>query len=225
MRKTTYKLCEKCGRSICSNQLSIHRKFCDGNPIPKKERVKYPLNGRKIWNEGLTKENCEEIRNSVEKIKNNFKEGNLIPSFLHKKHSEETKKKWKENPNMGGLRQGSGKGIKGWYRGFYCRSTWELAWLVYQLEHKIKVDKCNESFDYFFEEQIHKYYPDFMIENVYYEIKGYRNKNVQAKIDQFPTDKMLIMIEGKEEIRPYLQYCEEKYGKKFWTKLYEPKLL
>lgn len=29
------------------------------------------------------------------------------------------------------------------------------------------------------------------------------------------------MIEGKKEIKPYLEYVEEKYGKEFWKVLYE----
>jgi hypothetical protein len=221
MRKTTYELCEKCGRSVCSNQLNKHRKFCDGNSIPKKKRAKYPLNGRKVWNEGFTKENCEEIKKSSEKIRNNFEKGELIPSFLGKKHSEETRKKWKENPNMGGLRKGSGRGKKGWYKGFYCRSTWELAWLVYQLDKEIKVEHCHDTFEYEFEGEKHKYYPDFIVDGSYIEIKGFRYPNTQSKIDQFPSDKKLVLIEGKKEIKPYLNHVEEKYGKEFWNKLYE----
>jgi hypothetical protein len=173
-----------------------------------------------IWNKGLTKETNKKIKIYSERLKNKYKNGELIPSFLGKKHSEKTKENWKKNKNMGGIRSGSGKGIKGWYREFYCRSTWELAWLVFQIEHNIKVSKCNESFKYVFENKEHKYFPDFMIGDIYFEIKGFRRKNVSEKINQFPKNKKLILIEGKKEIKPYLTYCKEKYGKEFWKTLY-----
>ena len=38
----------------------------------------------------------------------------------------------------GGKRHGSGRGKKGWYKGYYCDSTWELAWVIYQLDHGVK---------------------------------------------------------------------------------------
>jgi hypothetical protein len=112
----------------------------------------------------------------------------------------------------GGLRKGSGIGKKGWYKGFYCRSSWELAWLVYQLDNNKKVLQTNEHFEYEFEGSKHRYYPDFLIDDVWYEIKGRRESNVQAKIDQFPKDKKLVLIEGKKEIKPFLEYAKNKYG-------------
>jgi hypothetical protein len=36
----------------------------------------------------------------------------------------------------------------------------------------------------------------------------------QAKIDQFPKDKTLIIID-KITIKPYLEYVEKAYGKNF----------
>lgn len=173
------------------------------------------------WSRGLTKETSNSLKKQSNTLKERLLNGTIKPSFLGKKHSEETRKKWKENPNMGGLRKGSGRGKKGWYKEFYCRSTWELAWLVYQLDSGIKVDHCHDTFEYEFEGEKHKYYPDFMIGEDYIEIKGFRYPNTKEKINQFPKDKKLIMIEGKKEIKPYLEYVEEKYGKEFWKVLYE----
>ncbi len=180
---------------------------------------------RKAWNKGLTKETCVSLQKTSNTYLQGIKEGRIIPSFLGKKHSEETRKKWSKNPNMGGLRKGSGRGIKGWYKEFYCRSTWELAWLVFQIDNGIKVEKCNECFPYFIDGKQHLYYPDFVINGVYYEIKGYRDERVKEKILQFPSNKKLILIEGKKEIKQYLDYAVEKYGKEFWTSLYKVDLL
>lgn len=149
----------------------------------------------------------------------NRKEGN----WKGRTHTEYTRQKWKNNPNMGGLRPGSGRGKKGWYKDFYCRSTWELAWLAYQLENGNKVEKCSEHFEYFIENKAHRYYPDFVLNGTYIEIKGWRLPNVEQKISQFPKDKKLLLIEGKREIKPYLDYVLSKYGKDFHEVLYEKK--
>lgn len=139
--------------------------------------------------------------------------------------SEETKKKisetCKKNKLSGGLRAGSGRGKKGWYKGFYCRSTWELAWLIYEIEvNSSKVEACYESFDYELDEKKHKYYPDFKIGDTYFEIKGWHRPDVDAKMQQFPKSKKYILIEGKQQIAKYLNYAKEKYGNDL-TVLYE----
>lgn len=138
--------------------------------------------------------------------------------------SEETKKKisetCKKNKLSGGLREGSGHGKMGWYKGFYCRSSWELAWVIYQLEHNIKVEQCKEYFEYQYDNKIHRYYPDFKIGEVYYEIKGQHFPNLDAKLEQFPRDKKLVMIDGIKENKPFLDYAISKYGKDF-IRLYE----
>ena len=243
------KICEKCKREISYSNFDKHFNSCKkdkkywfinennnyeceichyissssgiGNHIKYHFGYKNPNLGHESWSKGLTKETDERIKKNSETFKKHLNEGKFEPSFKGKKHSKETRAKWKSNPNMGGLREGSGRGIKGWYKGFYCRSTWELAWLAYQLEHNIIVEHCYETFEYRFEEKIHRYYPDFIVEGAFIEIKGYRNKNVEAKIKQFPLDKKLILVEGSKEIKPYLEYCEKKYGKEFWKVLFE----
>jgi hypothetical protein len=123
----------------------------------------------------------------------------------------------------GGLIEGSVRNYRsGWYKGYRCDSSWELAYLVYCLEHNILLKRNKKGFIYNFDNKQSRYYPDFILEDgTYVEIKGYRDKCVQAKINQFPIDEKLILIEGKEAIKKYLQYCEENYGKKFWETLYE----
>ena len=71
-------------------------------------------------------------------------------------------------------------------------------------------------------DQIYKYYPDFLIGETYYEIKGRRgfeglNEENKEKISQF--DKNLVVLYMKD-IKPYLEYVIEKYGKDY-TMLYE----
>lgn len=139
-------------------------------------------------------------------------------------YSEEVlNKSFRNNPKQGGLREGSGRGKKGWYKGFYCRSTWELAWLIYEIEvNNSKVEACHESFDYELDGKKHKYYPDFKIGDTYFEIKGWHKPDVDAKMQQFPKDKKYVLIEGKQQIAKYLNYAIEKYGNDL-TALYEVK--
>lgn len=137
-------------------------------------------------------------------------------------YSEEVlNKSFKNNPKQGGLREGSGRGKKGWYKGFYCRSTWELAWLIYEIEvNDSKVEACKESFEYELDGKKHKYYPDFKIGDIYFEIKGWHKPDVDAKMQQFPKDKKYILIEGRKQIAKYLDYATSKYGRDL-TLLYE----
>ena len=134
--------------------------------------------------------------------------------------SEETRQKLKEN--AGGYRRNAGRGKRGYYKGFYCMSTWELAWVVYQLEHGKKVEQCIEKFEYIMNDKVHHYTPDFIIDGIYYEIKNWHRPDTDFKVNQFPKDKTLILIEG-EENNKYLNYVREKYGENFYDILYEQK--
>ncbi len=137
--------------------------------------------------------------------------------------SEETKQKIsataKVNKRSGGYREGSGRGKKGTYHGYYCDSSWELAYVIYNLEHDVKFERNTQTFEYEYEHTTHKYMPDWKIGEDFVEIKGYWTDQWQAKLDQFPKDKNLIILD-KETIKPYLEYAISKYGNDF-TRLYE----
>ena len=209
--------CKICGKKSTKDGIGNHIKYHYG--------YKNPNLGRVAWNLGLTKNTSEVVKRIADTYKENLNNGKTVHAWKGKKHSEETKKKWKENPNMGGLRLHSGRGIQGWYRGFYCRSTWELAWLVFQLDNEIEVKSCSDSFEYEWRGEKHKYHPDFIVDENYIEIKGFRYPNTEEKIKQFPSDRNLILIEGKKEIKPYIEYVEKKYGKYFWKVLYQVDLM
>lgn len=142
--------------------------------------------------------------------------------------SEEHKKKIGETSkarHAGGYKIGKfgGTGKKGYYKGLYCMSTWELAWVVYQLEHGQNVEQCTDSFEYEMDGNKHRYTPDFIINGVYYEIKGWHRPDTDFKVNQFPKDKTLVLIEGKKQNKVYLDYAKNKYGNNFYEFLYEHK--
>lgn len=125
----------------------------------------------------------------------------------------------KQNKSSGGVRTGAGRGKKGWYKGYWCDSSWELAFVIYQLEHNIVFARNTASFDYIYKGKWHKYFPDFIIDKTYYEIKGYKSAQWNAKVEQFPVNTPLEILD-KITIQPYLQYAINKYGKDF-VNLYE----
>lgn len=119
----------------------------------------------------------------------------------------------------GGYRQKGGRGKQGWYKGYYCNSSWELAWIIYNLDHSIPFIRNTKPFDYTFNGKSFKYYPDFFIpqENKYVEIKGYKSPQSDQKLSQFPH---LITVLYRNDMAPYISYVQSKYGKDF-IKLYD----
>lgn len=186
---------------------------------------------RRSWNKGLTKETSISIANASKKVSEGvqraYTEGRLtgrckdsVKEELRKKKISET---MKTNPNAGGKREGSGRGLQGWYKGYYCDSSWELAVVIYWLDHNIQFSRCKETFNYTFEGSTHTYHPDFVLKtSEYVEVKGAEKTDQwKAKLEQFPKDKILNVI-GKNQIEQYLSYVIEKYGKDF-VNLYEKK--
>ena len=185
------------------------------NPFEGKEHPR-GFKGKTPWNKG--KETSEETKN---KISISLK-GNSKGIALTEEKEEERKRKisetMKKNKKSGGKRHGSGRGKKGWYKGFFCDSSWELAYVIYNLEHDIKLIRNTEKFPYLWENEIHYYIPDFILEDgSYIEVKGYRTKQVEEKIKQF---KYPLEIIDKHNIKAYIKYVENKYGKNY-IELYE----
>lgn len=113
-----------------------------------------------------------------------------------------------------------GKGLRGYYKGFYCQSSWELAYVIYQLEHNIDIKRNTKGFKYILDGIERSYFPDFydVAANTYIEIKGYYDRKTKEKEKQFPKNEKLIIFREKE-MKPILDYVISKYGKDF-TKLY-----
>ena len=117
----------------------------------------------------------------------------------------------------GGMRIGSGIGKSGWYKGYWCDSSWELAWVIYNLEHNIIFVRNYSGFTYMFKSKEYKFYPDFIIDNIYYEIKGYFDEKNRCKLNQFKNE---LIILNKNDIKTYIKYVVDKYGNNF-IELYE----
>lgn len=108
------------------------------------------------------------------------------------------------------------RGKHGWYKGFHCDSSWELAFVIYCLDYNISIKRCNQVFKYKYKEKWHRYYPDFEINGIIYEIKGYETEISKEKHKQFPYIKILY----KNDLKDVFDYVIHKYGKNF-IRLYE----
>ena len=126
--------------------------------------------------------------------------------------SQNLSKSLKNNPKVGGLRPNAYKKYKsGWYHGIHCDSSWELAFVIYCKEHNIEIKRNNKYLTYIFEDKEYKYYPDFIIDNQLYEIKGYENKQAIAKHEQHPE----VVYLDKIKMKPYIDYIVNKYGNNY----------
>ncbi len=157
-------------------------------------------------------------------------------AFFGKKHTEEEKAHLSEIAKKNGLggyfyskdgtRGKTAFAKSGKYKGIWCDSSWELAFVVYNLEHGIQFEKNFEYFEYYseFDKKNHKYYPDFKLdENTYLEIKGWMNDSSKIKINEFRKNYPNLKLEvyGPNEMKPYLEYVRNIYGKNFYKELYE----
>jgi hypothetical protein len=122
-----------------------------------------------------------------------------------------------KSPRMGGYRDHSGHSKTGWFKGFYCGSSWELAFLIWCLDNHIPVQRCTKKFPYTFKGSTRNYFPDFIVNDIYVEIKGYITEQTISKIEQFP-EKLLVLCE--DDLQFIFDYVKEKYGNDY-IKLYE----
>ena len=177
----------------------------------KQENLEEYLNSG--WNIGVTDAFKEKTRTANNKRK--------FPGKANDKDSEEKRKQkisntMKNNHKSGGYRMNSGRGKKGWYKGIFCDSSWELAFVIWNIENNKPIERCKEKREYIFKGEKHIYIPDFIVEDEVVEIKGYSSKQWEEKIKQNPDIKVLY----KNDIKPYLDYVISKYGKNFIS-LYE----
>lgn len=110
---------------------------------------------------------------------------------------------------MGGYREGTGRSKHGHYRGIFCGSTYELAFLIYHLDHGSPIERYPTYFEYIDEGgTTRKYFPDFVIGGQIYEIKGRYTDVMKAKMANFPQVKVLL----KEDLAEVFDHVRERYG-------------
>lgn len=218
------KKCKKCDNefepskgliSYCSLECRNSRVWSEEDKIKKSNSAKNSEKmkiANKLIGENRIKKRIEKKCKICDKVMK------LLPSHKNKLFcSVDCYNKSDNLKNNGGVRKGAGVGKSGWYNGYWCDSSWELAWVVYHIEHDITFERNKKGFDYLLKGKKYKYFPDFIMDSVYYEIKGYITEKSIEKIKQF--DEKIVLI-GKNEIKPMIDYTISKYGKDY-INLYE----
>lgn len=113
----------------------------------------------------------------------------------------------------GGERKGAGHSKCGYYKGIYCGSTYELCWVIYQLEHGIKFSR----FSGFLEnKEIRlKYYPDFLLADgkTIVELKGYeKSESVNKKSKMAENQGYIVKVLRKKDLKEIFDYVDQKYN-------------
>lgn len=196
--------CIHCNREIKNKgSLTAHQMSCHSNP----DRIAHkhsPLAGAKKgctpWNKGIPTGHTP------------WNKG--LTGRTGTPHTEETKQhlsKRAKELNYGGYIPGSGRGKKGWYNGFFCDSSWELAYVIYCLEHGKNIQRNTTKRKYIWEGVEKSYTPDFIVDGKVTEIKGYKTEQWLAKYKANPDIDVLY----EKEMQPILAYVISKYGKKY----------
>jgi hypothetical protein len=212
------KICTKCGitfevsgteseirrgkiKKFCSTKCANSRNFSDET----RNKISKSLEGNIPYNKGNKKiyeTTCQKCNKTI------FHK-------IYKKDRKYHKECWLSI--SGGIRNGSSRGKSGWYNGYWCDSSYELAFLVFCIDNKIKIERNKKGFEYVYNDKKHLFYPDFIVEDKYVEIKNFESDLTNAKISYFPYE---IKVIYKKDIKIYLDYVVGKYGKNFIS-LYE----
>ena len=137
------------------------------------------------------------------------RENGTAESSFNKLHRIDTSKHWRGNFKWGT------------YMGFWCDSSWELAFVMYCLDNGINIIQNHDFFNYQYNGKTHKYTPDFIVDGTYVEIKGYFTDKDREKLIQFPKDKTIKLITN-EDAKKYINYAKLTYGVRYFE-LYDEK--
>ena len=137
--------CKYCDRVINNKgSLVAHEMCCKKNPN-RVSHARSPLSGQRrgmpSWNKGLTKETSETMRVASEKVSLSLRGKPGHPQ------TDETKQRLREvalERGFGGYQEKSGRGKKGRYKGIWCDSSWELAFVLYCLDRNRSISRCKE---------------------------------------------------------------------------------
>ena len=83
-------------------------------------------------------------------------------------------------------------------------------------QYNLYIERCHDIRTYEYNGKTYKYIPDFITDDGIVEIKGYYSDKSKSKHMQHPDIKMIF----SEDMKIYLDYVIEKYGRNF-IKLYE----
>lgn len=120
----------------------------------------------------------------------------------------------------GGVRRGSGRGHGGWYRGVWCDSTYELAYLAWCELRGITVTRNKQFFRYGAQQR--RYFPDFVHEDgSLVEIKGFVTAESREKEAAVLGLGLSIRTLTKTELAPVIQEVKDHFRVPKLAQLYD----
>lgn len=205
-------ICKHCDKE-CQNPNSHrnHERLCPANPLKQISNLT-KRRGTKSWNSGQTKFTNAKLAEIGKRISAT----NTGHTHNSNESTKEKLRKIAHSQGLGGYVQGGGRGKKGYYKGFWCDSSWELAYVLYNLDHQIGIARCKEVRTYKWAGKTRTYFPDFVVEGRIVEIKGYNSLQWEAKHTANPD----VVVMFYPDLLPILTYVKKMYGKNF-TRLYE----
>ena len=199
-----------CSRS-CSAKYNNRKRYLEGFSLSEEQRQRISLaikdHGKRPNNAG--REISEREVRTCPECKSTFRTTVLS---LKKYCSKDCGSK-----HMGGYRNGSGRSKSGYYKGIYCGSTYELCWVIYNLDHNIKFSR----FEGCLEKNNIRYYPDFILDDnkTIKETKGYeKHEDVDKKSYVAESFGYTVNVLRKEDLEYAFNYVKETYNTdKFYT--------
>jgi hypothetical protein len=217
--------CEKCGTNYETSSTWGSARFCSracANSRTKtqaqKELARHQMTGSKRKPETIQKG----IETKKAKRLASSKANCIVCQTELTKSGKKTcsRECWIESKRVYALKQVKhGGGHKGRYKGIPCDSTYELAYLIWHLDHGIYITRASAIYSYSYKDKISSYIPDFVVEGQEVEIKGFMSARAQAKLDQNPQ----VFVVDKVAIQPFIRYVKQTYKVKDLRDMYDSK--
>ena len=211
--KNIITICPKCGKEFLNN---TKRKFCSRHCANSRIQTKEIR-----FKKSQTLLGHKTKKSAIDKIINKYKNkyyitprkclycGDIIP-YEKRYRLTCNNNCYIEYKRIKALQQEvHGGGKKGWYKGYWCDSSWELAYIIYCLDHNINIKRNYKSFNYQYDGNNKKYIPDFIVDNQYIEIKGYYTEIVDIKAKSVQNIKILYY----KDLKYVFDYIQLKYNK------------
>ena len=223
--------CKFCNKE-CHNRNSLinHERLCKLNPDRQLTYIMLPGHegfnkGKAPWNKGLTKDTDSRIAAASASIREGQKKSSYVNTGMASTPEKEAARRAKisayaKSRNFGGLTPKSGRGKKGSYKGFFCDSTYELVFVIYNIDNGIEFRRCDRSYEYTVDGCHHSYHPDFeMSDGSLVEIKGYHTDLVDIKPASVTDRPIKVLFE--KDLKYALDWVKSHYAYKNLYDLYD----
>lgn len=216
-------------RKTCSESCAHNRKFSEEtrHRISESLRGKSIGGGHRIVDSSTITCVCEECGNNFQAYKTitahkRFsKQGQM---FSHRFCSNECLNEYKTSicskvakercakGEFGGKNNETYKKHKhGWYHGLYCGSSWELAFVLWKEHNGFTVKRSELVLPYEYNGKTYHYYPDYEVDGVVYEVKGFEDYKAKIKHKTYPW----IEYYNRDRMKPIIEEVRKLFGKDF----------